>query len=77
MEALDYAQVVAENYGIDPDSTASSADDSVVIPENAIKFLDTDMQTLKVSINPLGISDNYGIDLYEQTLQIISTFNKI
>jgi hypothetical protein len=77
VEALDYAQVVDENYGIDPDTTASSAHDSVIIPENSIKFSDTDIQTLKVSVNPLGISDNYGIDLYEQTLQIISTFNQI
>ncbi len=62
------------NYGIDPGIVATS-DEGVVVPENPIKFSDTDMQALKLAFNPLGVSENFGIDLYEQTLEIISTFD--
>ena len=76
MEALDYYEAVDNNYGIDPGIVATS-DDSVVVPDNPVKFSDTDMRALKIAINPLDVSENFGIDLYEQTLQIVSTFNQI
>ncbi len=77
MEALDYIEAVDSNYGIGPGIVATS-DEGVVVPENPIKFSDTDMQALKLAVNPLGVSENFGIDLYEQTLEIIiSTFNQI
>ena len=77
IEALDYVEAVDSNYGIDPGTVATPDTGSVVVPENPIKFSDTDIQALKLAVNPLGVSENFGIDLYEQTLQIISTFNQI
>ena len=51
--------------------------ESVVVPNNPVKFSRTDLRTLQLNVNPLSASDNYGIDFYEQTLQIILTFNQI
>lgn len=73
MEALDFIEPVDDNYGIDPDIT-SVPDEVVFVPENPVRFSDTDMHALRLAIDPLGVSDNHGIDIYEQTRQIISTF---
>ena len=58
-------------------TTAAQDSESVVVPNNPVKFSGTDLHTLQLNVNPLSASDNYGIDFYEQTLQIISTFNQI
>lgn len=76
VEALDFGEPADNNYGIDPD-VYGVPDEAVVVPENPIKFSYADMQALKLAINPLDVSDNHGIDIYEQTLQVISTYNCI
>ena len=73
VDAFYYAEAVDSNYGLDPDITVIP-NEAVVVPENPIKFSESDIQALKRAIDPLGISD-HGIDIYEQTLQQISTFN--
>jgi len=77
IEALDFSAVVDENYGVDPD-IVSTADDNlgVIVAESTVKFSDANKQALRSTIDPLGVTDNYGIDIYEQTLQLISTFNQ-
>ena len=75
VDAFDYAEAVDSNYGLDPDITVIP--NEAVVPENPIKFLESDIQALKIAIDPLGVSDNHGIDIYEQTLQLISTFNQV
>ena len=72
-EALDYALHVDDHYGVDPDITVEN-DEAVAVPENPVKFSDSDMHSLKLAVDPLSASDNHGIDLYEQTRQIISSF---
>lgn len=63
-----------ENYGVDPESSSVTTEDhGVHVPESRIKFFDTDIVALKEAIHPLGVSDNYGLDIYEHTLQYIST----
>ena len=76
VDAFDYAEAVDSNYGLDPDITVIP-NEAVVVPENPIKFSESDIQALKIAIDPLGVSDNHGIDIYEQTLQLISTFNQV
>ena len=73
--ALDFDTEIDDHYGVDTDGTHLETDDQneVVVPENTIKFSDEDVRALKAAVNPLGPSDNYGIDIYEQTLQYIST----
>ena len=78
IEAFDSAEDVHDNYGIDPTYISSTPNSELVdVPVNPVKFSQTDLQTLQLNVNPLGASDNYGIDYYEQCLQIISTFNQI
>ena len=76
VDALDYAEAVDSNFGLDPDITVIP-NEAVVVPENPIKFSESDIQALKIAIDHLGVSDNHGIDIYEQTLQLISTFNQV
>ena len=53
------------NYGVDLDGTLET--DGVVVPENRFKFSDQDIRALKLAIDPLGSSDNHGVDIYEET----------
>ena len=73
---MDFDDPVDENYGVDPDSYITENEDNVVVPENRIRFSDADVAALRQSIDPLGVSENYGIDLYEQTLLHISSLNQ-
>lgn len=78
LDALDFGDPVDDDYGVDMNDTHLGTDDqnSVVVPENRIKFSDEDVQALKSAINPLSPSDNYAIDIYEHTLQYISTLER-
>lgn len=75
--ALDFFDSVDESYGIDPDGPITLSELGITIPESAVRFSVSDIQALKVHVDPCGISGNYGIDLYEQTLQFISGFTPI
>lgn len=79
LTALDFFDDVNEFYGIDSEGPVSIASDSsgIEIPESTISFSDRDIYFLKQTIDPCAPSDNYGIDLYEQTLQFISNLNTI
>ena len=80
MDALDIDNRVDENYGIDPDCHLPTDSEScIVVPENRITFSDVDtcIRALKQTIDPLSASDNHGIDIYEQTLQYISTLQQL
>jgi len=71
--SLDFDEQVDESYGIDSDGPVPSSDDSYVdIPESTFHISDENIALLKTQINPLSMSDNYGIELYEQTLQFMS-----
>lgn len=76
--ALDFDDEVDNNYGIDMTDTHLQSDeqDAVVVPESRIRFSDRDIRALKSIVDPLGPSDNYGLDLFEQTLHFISTLTQ-
>ncbi len=76
-DALDSGEYVDDSYGIDPNFVSSNSTAAIEVPSNSVKFSESDMRALKLNVNPLGTSDNYGIDLYEHTLQCISTFNQV
>ena len=64
---------ITENYdieenGLESEDTESSA---VVIPEFSFQLTTEHLQQLQNQVNPLQASKNYGIKLYEQTLQFI------
>ena len=76
-DALDSGEYVDDSYGIDPNFVSSNSTAAIEVPSNSVKFSESDMRALKLNVNPLGTSDNYGIDFYEHTLQCISTFNQV
>ena len=82
LSSLDFFHQVDSDYGIDPDGPLPVSDDDrdvegVSVPETSLRFSDSDMTIIKQTIDPSGYSDNYGIDLYEQTVSFISTLNPL
>ncbi len=74
--ALDFFNTVDERYGIDLDGPVVLSD-GISIPRSNLNFSAADMALLEQHIDPQGVTDNYGIDLYEQTLQYISHLTPI
>ena len=76
---LDFFHLVDETYGIDAVGPISLSEDlqSVSIPQSPLRFSDTDIQSLRGLIDRCAVSENYGIDLYEETLQFISTLTLV
>ena len=72
--ALYFFHSADDMYGIDPDGPIPVAEESISVPQSTLRFSDTDKQSFQQHFDPLGVSDNYGIDLYEQTIQFISSF---
>lgn len=71
LEAFDFFNGIDDTYGNDPDGPLPAVEGvHVTVPQN-VSISDSDMQTLKRTIDPHSPSDNYGIELYEQTLQLI------
>ena len=66
-----------DEYGIDPEGPVSSTENSVSIPASSLNFSDSDISTLQTNVDPLTASDNYGIDLYERALTLISGFTPV
>ncbi len=66
-----------DNYGMDVDGTHHETDhqNAIVIPEKRIQISDANIRELKSAINLLAPSDNFGIDLYQETLHFISSLN--
>ena len=64
---MDVFQAVDETYGIDTDRPISTREESVEIPQSTL----SDLSYLRQTVDPNSNSDNHGIDLCEQTLQII------
>ena len=80
MAALDFFQTVDTSYGTDHDGPLPSTEESVTsvpVPRSTLRFSEADVQMLKQVVDPCSVSENFGIDLYQQTLQFISTLNQI
>ena len=73
---LDFFLEVDEYYGIDPDGPIPvDSDGHIDVPQSSVHFSERHMEILRGRINPCASSDNFGIDIYEQTLEIILSFN--
>ena len=77
LSALDFFQSVDEQYGVDPEGPLASGEGTVIVPEMSLKFSDSDIASLRQTIDPCAVSENHGIDLYEQTLNIIRTLTPV
>ena len=67
---VDGEQIDESSYGIDEAGLAGS-DEEIVIPQSKVVLSTQQEDSLKRSINPLADSDNYGIEIYEQTLDFL------
>ena len=80
LAGLDFFQEVRDDYGVDPDGPVPAHSDGalgVCVPESKLKFTDIDVACLQRNVDAISPSENYGIDLYEQTLDFICTLTPI
>jgi len=74
MVALDFMDNVNEYYGIDDGQlTADYDEDPVVPPINTTQLTQQQISTLQQTINPLAASDNYGIEIYQQAVNCLTS----
>ena len=60
------------NYGIDPDGPLPDDDDSNTIVVPPILGIDNEQyEDLALAIDPMVLSDDYGIDIYLQCLDFV------
>ena len=71
MTAVDFFESVDESYGIEEEGLAVEDEEGVPVPENRINLTDQQTTDLAQSVNPLRESDNFGIDIYEDTLHFL------
>ena len=82
LAALDFFENVGEEYGIDPEGPLPSAHlestaNDISVPSSRLKFSDVDLTALHQTVNPNAVSENYGIDLYERTLNFIANLTPV
>lgn len=80
LAALDFFHQVDLDYGIDSDGPLPVGSDDmerVSVPQTTLRFSNADMTIIHQNIDPCGYSENFGIDLYEQTVNLISTLNPL
>ena len=81
LTALDFFQTVSELYGIDDNVMVNSSDGSgddnegVEVPSINISLTEGQRIQLQSTINPLTTSQEFGVDLYMRTLDILHGFN--
>lgn len=73
--ALDFFQNTDFDYGIDNDGPVPSIENESVllVPESSYRLCDAASVLLQQTVDPLGPSDDYGINLYEQTLHFLDS----
>ena len=81
LTTLDFFQTVSELYGIDDNVMVNSSDGSrddnegVEVPSINISLTEGQRIQLQSTINPLTTSQEFGVDLYMRTLDILRGFN--
>lgn len=72
LSAMDYFDSVDDSYGVDDDGLEPDDNEgTVVVPRLNYRLQASDLQMLKQRVDPLGVSSNYGIELYEETLSFL------
>ena len=77
LAALDFFDSVPEMYGIDGDVTVPDDEDDeegVEVPPTELDLSPDNISELQSIVDPLSESEEFGIDLFMQTLQIVETF---
>ena len=77
LSVLDFLDDVDDMYGVDDvdDVEASvGGPETVTVPECILTVSDALLQELAQRINPLSASDNYGIDIYQEAVAMLTHF---
>lgn len=74
--AVDFFNSASELYGVDFEDESIPPDDDpenagVVIPTIQVNISDEQVEELKTTIDPLSDSDDYGLDIYQRTLDFL------
>ena len=73
LPALDFFNNIDTNYGVDEDEVVVQDTESVNVPENRLNLTQESLAVLQLHVDPLGESENFGIDLYESTVAFLET----
>ena len=69
---MDFFEDVDGQYGIEEEGLAASEESNAVsVPVVRFGLIDEDLHQLQHEVIPLADSQNYGIDLYERTVNVI------
>ena len=67
--ALNFRDDVGEYYGMDSGQLTDGADlQAVEVPVNALNLREHHIAALRVIVNPLSETSNFGVDLFKETL---------
>ena len=70
---MDFFEEVNESYGLDNDGPLSLDEEATLaVPHLNFELQSGDLEHLRQTVDPLARSDNFGIELYEQTVHFIS-----
>ncbi len=75
--AIDFFDTVQPDYGVDHEDTGAHTEVEsgvVAVPRSRIHLSAEDQELLRLRVNPLASSTNYGIELYEQVVQLVDGF---
>ena len=77
MPALDFMQTVNDTYGVSEEGMPQEShnDSEVVIPETSFPISPEQGEQLIAAINPMDPNTNYGIEIYERAVTVLSQFN--
>ena len=79
LAAVDFFENTEPDYGIDYEASEAyvNVDSSpeVIIPPTRIQLPSEHQELLYIRVNPLAASTNYGIELYEEAVQMLHEFH--
>ena len=76
---MDFLENVGEEYGTGEDGLPPSSDDysGVVVPKVGFSLETEQYRNLQQLVDPLRESNNYGIDLYKETLLFLTDLSPV
>lgn len=71
LTALDFFDEVSDEYGTAEEGLTSDSDDGVEVPTVTIHLTEEQLGELQQSVDPLSDDGDFGINLYERTVQFV------
>ncbi len=73
LPAFDVFEPVTNSYGAGDEDMIPDEGTHVSVPPLDIHMSEDDMQLLRSTINPLGISSSHGVDLFQRTILVVQS----